>query len=295
MNRPQTIQIFLPSGDPRGMRVAEITTRIVRVIEVPRSQLADFLKMPEAQQVGVYFLMGELSEAGLPRAYIGQSGSVGKRLEQHHQNKDFWNRALVVISLTNSLTQTHGLFLEWLAIAEATKAGRYGLENGNTGSQPYTPAPLQADCHEIHETAATLLATLGQPIFEPLTSAPTAKGIVELFYCKGSGADGVGEYTTEGFVVHKGSKGRAEIVPSIQGTSHERMRSQLITEGVLTENAGRAGSMLVFTRDHLFSSPSTAAMAVMGRSANGWVEWKTASGQTLDEVKRQGVISTNAD
>jgi hypothetical protein len=277
------------------MRVAEITTRIVRVIEVPRSQLADFLKMPEAQQVGVYFLMGELSEAGLPRTYIGQSGSVGKRLEQHHQNKDFWNRAFVVISLTNSLTQTHGLFLEWLAIAEATKAGRYGLENGNTGSQPYTPAPLQADCHEIHETAATLLATLGQPIFEPWTSAPTAKGIVELFYCKGSGADGVGEYTTEGFVVHKGSKGRAEIVPSIQGTSHERMRSQLIMEGVLAENAGSAGSMLVFTRDHLFSSPSTAAMAVMGRSANGWVEWKTASGKTLDEVKRQGVISTDAD
>jgi hypothetical protein len=277
------------------MRVAEITTRIVRVIEVPRSQLADFLKMPEAQQVGVYFLMGELSEAGLPRTYIGQSGSAGKRLEQHLQNKDFWNRAFVIISLTNSLTQTHALFLEWLAIAEATKAGRYGLENGNTGSQPYTPAPLQADCHEIHETAATLLATLGQPIFEPLTSAPTAKGIVELFYCKGSGADGVGEYTTEGFVVHKGSKGRAEIVPSIQGTSHERMRSQLITEGVLTEIAGSAGSLLVFTRDHLFSSPSTAAMAVMGRSANGWVEWKTASGKTLDEVKRQGVISTNAD
>ena len=277
------------------MRVAEITTRIVRVIEVPRSQLADFLKMPEAQQVGVYFLMGELSEAGLPRTYIGQSGNVGKRLEQHHQNKDFWNRAFVVISLTNSLTQTHALFLELLAIAEATKAGRYGLENGNTGSQPYTPAPLQADCHEIHETAAILLATLGQPIFEPLTSVPTAKGIVELFYCKGSGADGVGEYTTEGFVVHKGSKGRAEIVPSIQGTSHERMRSQLITEGVLTEIAGSAGSLLVFTRDHLFSSPSTAAMAVMGRSANGWVEWKTASGKTLDEVKRQGVISTNAD
>ena len=295
MSRPQTIQIFLPSGDPRGMRVAEITTRIVRVIEVPRSQLGDFLRMPEAQQVGVYFLMGELSEAGLPRTYIGQSGNVGKRLEQHHQNKDFWNRAFVVISLTNSLTQTHALFLEWLAIAEATKAGRYGLENGNTGSQPYTPAPLQADCHEIHETAATLLATLGQPIFEPLTSAPTAKGIVELFYCKGSGADGVGEYTTEGFVVHKGSKGRAEIVPSIQGTSHERMRSQLIMEGVLAENAGSAGPMLVFTRDHLFSSPSTAAMAVMGRSANGWVEWKTASGKTLDEVKRQGVISTDAD
>jgi hypothetical protein len=36
-------------------------------------------------------------------------------------------------------------------------------------------------------------------------------------------------------------------------------------------------------------------MAVMGRSANGWVEWKTASGKTLDEVKRQGVIGMDAN
>jgi hypothetical protein len=50
-NAPQTIQIFLPAGDPRGMRMAEITTRIVRVIEVPRSQLGEFVKTPEALQV----------------------------------------------------------------------------------------------------------------------------------------------------------------------------------------------------------------------------------------------------
>ena len=287
--RPQTIQIFLPAGDPRGMRVAEITTRIVRVIEVPRSQLADFLQLPEAQQVGVYFLMGELSEAGLPRAYIGQSGNVGNRLVQHNQNKDFWNRALVVISLTNSLTQTHALFLEWFAIAEATKAGRYSLENGNTGSQPYTPAPLQADCHEIHETAATLLATLGQPIFEPLThNASTGDGKpkpTELFYCKGPDASGVGEYTSEGFVVHKGSTARVGNVASIQGTSQERFRAQLVTDGVLTQQ----GSQYVFTRDTLFSSPSMAAIAVLGRSANGWIEWKTEQGQTLDAANRQAV------
>lgn len=45
---PKTIQIFLPGGDPRGIRVAELTTRIVQVIEVPRSLLGDFLKMPES-------------------------------------------------------------------------------------------------------------------------------------------------------------------------------------------------------------------------------------------------------
>ncbi|WP_231374739.1 MULTISPECIES: GIY-YIG nuclease family protein [unclassified Polaromonas] len=271
------------------MRVAEITTRIIRVIEVPRSQLAEFIKTPEAQQVGVYFLMGELSEAGLPRVYIGQSGSVGSRLVQHNQGKDFWNRAMVVISLTNSMTQTHALFLEWFAIAEATKAGRYCLENGNTGSQPYTPAPLQADCHEIHETAATLLATLGQPIFEPLINVLTPKGEAELFYCKGSGADGMGEYTAEGFVVLKGSRGRLENVASIQGKANERFREKLLAEGILAAN----GSDVVLTRDYLFSSPSMAAVALQGRSANGWLEWKNAKGRTLDDVKRQAIATPN--
>lgn len=37
MHCPQTIQIHLSAADQRGMQVAEITTRIVRVIEVPRS------------------------------------------------------------------------------------------------------------------------------------------------------------------------------------------------------------------------------------------------------------------
>lgn len=60
---PKTIQIFLPGGDPRGIRVAEITTRIVQVIEIPRSLLPDFLKMPESDQVALYFLFGE-SEDG---------------------------------------------------------------------------------------------------------------------------------------------------------------------------------------------------------------------------------------
>ena len=47
--------------------------------------------------------------------------------------------------------------------------------------------------------------------------------------------------------------------------------------------------MRVFTRDHLFASPSMAALALMGRSANGWLEWKAADGRTLDELKRQAM------
>ncbi len=119
--------------------MAEITTRIIRVIEVPRSQLGEFIKTPEAQQVGVYFLLGELSEAGLPRAYIGQSGSVGTRLVQHTQTKDFWNRVLVVISLTNSMTESMPCFWSGLQFQRPPKPGATVWKTATRARDPTHP------------------------------------------------------------------------------------------------------------------------------------------------------------
>jgi len=278
---PKTIQIFLPGGDPRGIRVAEITTRIVQVIEVPRSLLQDFLKMPESNQVALYFLFGEAEDGAEQKVYIGQTGDVRARLSLHNKQKEFWERALVLISRTNSLTQTHALFLEWYCLQAARKAGRYADENGNSGSKPHTPPPLEADCLEIFETGRTLLATLGYPLFEPVAKAAERKD--DVFYCRSSGANGRGLYTQEGFVVLKGSMGRRENVPSIIGTAGERLRERLLESGVMRAD----GDRVVFERDYLFKSPSMAALAVMGRTSNGWVDWKTKEGKTLDEVKRQ--------
>ena len=84
---PKTIQIFLPGGDPRGIRVAEITTRIVQVIEVPRSLLQDFLKMPESDQVALYFLVGEADDGSGQKVYIGQTGDLRARVAQHKKEK----------------------------------------------------------------------------------------------------------------------------------------------------------------------------------------------------------------
>ena len=47
------------------------------------------------------------------------------------------------------------------------------------------------------------------------------------------------------------------------------------------------GDTVVFQKDYLFNSPSMATIALMGRTANGWLEWKTKDGKTLDAVKRQ--------
>lgn len=98
---------------------------------------------------------------------------------------------------------------------------------------------------------------------------------------KGKDAEGKGVFKDNGFLVRQGSLARREIVPSAQSTV-PAVHKRLIAQGVLEAH----GEHLRFANDHLFDSPSGAAAAVLGRTANGWKEWKRADGQTLSKVKR---------
>ena len=110
----------------------------------------------------------------------------------------------------------------------------------------------------------------------------------EEYELKGPDADAKGIFTENGFLVKAGSLARRETVPS--GKSVNSVHQRLIAEGVLEEHDGQ----LRFTKDHLFNSPSGAAAAVLGRTANGWISWKRADGQTLSEVKRVSQKRTDA-
>jgi len=282
---PKTIQIFLPSGEPRGIRIAEITTRIVQVIEVPRSLLSSFLSMEQSSQVGVYFLIGEDTEDGDRLVYAGQTGDLCARLTSHNQKKDFWERALVLVSKTNSLTQTHALFLEWHALQQIRSAGRFVDENGNSGSRPHTPAPLEAECFEVFETGGILVSSLGYPLFDPVAKPKQSQEPAEILNLRSpsNGVEAKGLYTAEGFVVLAGSVGRVDTAPSL-GETNQRWRQRLLDGGVMQpDDQGR----LVFPKDHLFRTPSGAAIALLGRSANGWKEWKSPQGQTLHQLIRE--------
>lgn len=60
------------------MREADVTTRIVRVIEIPRSQLSEFIKIPEAQRVGMYGIRDQI-------LFIGVSfRSIAKKITTIH-------------------------------------------------------------------------------------------------------------------------------------------------------------------------------------------------------------------
>jgi hypothetical protein len=217
--------------------------------------------------------------------YLGQTGDLRTRLTAHNQKKDFWERALVLVSKTNSLTQTHALFLEWHALQQIRSAGRFADENGNSGSRPHTPAPLEAECFEVFETGSVLVSSLGCPLFDPVAKPKQSEEPVQVFSLRSpsNGVEAKGLYTAEGFVVLAGSVGRADTAPSL-GETNERWRQRLLDSGVMRPNdQGR----LVFPKDHLFKSPSGVAIALLGRTANGWREWKNPHGQTLHELIRE--------
>ena len=63
--------------------------------------------------------------------------------------------------------------------------------------------------------------------------------------------------------------------------SFVKLRQKLIDEGVLVNKI----EYFEFSDDYIFSSPSTAAVMVMGRNANGLSEWKLKDGKTLKEFE----------
>lgn len=132
------------------------------------------------------------------------------------------------------------------------------------------------------EDRAMPLANMGAPRGARGSSAGAMlMDLEQLFYCRGSEADASARCTSEGLVVLKGSTGRAATTESLKDHAYRGLRDTLLAQGVIVdEGNGR----IRFEVDHLFKVPSAAAVAVMGRAANGWVEWKDAQGMTLREA-----------
>ncbi|MFC1643623.1 DUF4357 domain-containing protein, partial [Chlamydiota bacterium] len=168
-------------------------------------------------------------------------------------------------------------FLEWFCYTEAEKTNRYRLDNSTIPTKSHVSESLKSDLLDNFETIKVLITTLGYPVFEKIIK-PEKKDIL---FCKGKDAFAEGEFNEDGLVVFKGSKCNIKesksAVPWVVN-----MRRKLVSNGVFKKE----GNVYILTQDHIFSSPSAAAVAVLGRSANGWTEWIYKDGKTLDEVKR---------
>lgn len=274
-----SVRIFIPSGEPEGLRIVEKSNWTGQGLVFPRSLFAEARQRPELKRTGVYVLWGPSQSGQLPRVYVGEGDGVLSRLDQHAKSKDFWTHAVVFTSKDQNLNKAHAQYLEARLVTLAADAKRCELDNGNL---PQLPSLAEADATDADGFLADLLLCLpvvGVNLFE---RAKVTAGKGRDLRLKAKGIEARGIDSPEGFVVRAGATAVKMEVPSIHAYLGE-LRRVLLEKGVLTE----FGNMYRLAQDYTFNSPSTAAGVLLGRSSNGRVEWKDTKGRSLKELQEQ--------
>ncbi|MHB8977445.1 MAG: GIY-YIG nuclease family protein [Trichloromonadaceae bacterium] len=281
---PFSLRIFVANGDPDGLRLVERSNWIGKAVVFPRALLPSIKRRDEFNQTGVYLLLGPREDGEGEKLYIGEGDPVRPRIETHYAQKDFWNRAVFFVAGQGQLNKAHVQFLESRLIQLAKSARRMPLDNGNQPTEATLSEADRADMQVFLDNMLGMLPVLGIHAFEKVATVADVT-MNDLLTCRGRGIAATGFESSQGFVVKAGSQAVRETAPSMQ--QHVRgmfdIRQELIANGVLQAGNGS----YQFTQDYPFSSPSTAAAVVLGRSANGRTEWKDGQGRTLKELQER--------
>lgn len=209
------------------------------------------------------------------------------RLQEHKRSpeKDYWTEAIVFTTSNNSFGPTEISYLENRFCNLAIEANRYEVKNGNDPTSGNITEEKESEMEEFIDYAEVIMGTLGHKLFEPISkstvkkqdgftiSEDTVRLHLERTIKNVGRVEASGTQTTEGFVVLQGSHISLVDDDTIPSVIKERRKKALIDEqGILQE-------------DMLFTSPSYAAMFVIGKSANGLTSWKNTNGQTLKSLE----------
>lgn len=272
-----SVRIFLPTGDPDGIRIVEKSNWTGQGLVFPRSLFQAARLRQEIRRAGVYVLWGPGDEGDLPGVYVGEGDDLLPRLASHVRTKDFWTHAAAFTSKDQSLNKAHAKYLEARLHERAGAAKRCALLNEQV---PQPPALTEMDAADAESFLADMLLCLpvvGVTFFDQ----PRVKSTEHpAFILRAKGIEARGLDGPEGFVVLEGSGAVRDEVPSLQAFVSSQRRS-LREIGVLVES----GDTLRVSQDYSFNSPSTAASVLLGRNTNGRSEWKDATGRSLKEVQ----------
>lgn len=283
----KSIELFLVNGSADSLITAELSNWNGKAIKIPRIEVAS-CNRDDIAQAGVYFLFCK-EDDGSDSVYIGEAENVKERLVQHlrdyqsEKEKYYWTTAAIFIGRDLNKALIRYLENRFVEIARACK--RYTVLTKNTYKNTVMKESQIAVMEEFVDNVKTLISALGYKVLEPLNKPivvsnedsenvetedlslhleRTIKGVGKVE------ADGV--RTSEGFVVLQGSHIAIEDDDTIPAVLKEQRRKVSVVDGVLQE-------------DVLFSSPSYAAMFVIGKSANGLTSWKDENGRSLKDIE----------
>lgn len=293
MARGKSINLLLIDGDPGGRIKCTLANWTGVAYKIPRTELERSKDREDLKQSGVYFLFGASDETGKGIVYVGQAGArkngegLLNRLQEHKRNpeKDYWTEAIVLTTSNNSLGPTEISYLENRFCNLAIDANRYEVKNGNDPTQGNITEEKESEMEEFIDYAKLVIGALGHKVFVPLTPQKEQKEEIKetasfdspLLHLERNIKNvgkvaATGIQTSEGFVVLKGSVIASVDDYTIATSVKEKRKTAPIVDHILQE-------------DMLFSSPTYAAMFVIGKSANGLTSWKTEDGRTLKSLE----------
>jgi Domain of unknown function (DUF4357) len=289
--RGRTLKLYLVDGTPSGVITAELGVSSVRAAVATRTALPELVRREEATRTGIYLLVGPDPDLpGRQLVYVGEGDQVRARLVAHDsdETKEFFTRAVLIVSKDENLTKAHGRYLESRIIAAIRDAGRAKLVNGTEPPFKGLPEPEIADMERVLDEIEVLLPVLGFDVLRPAgheiapplegrpsTLPPAASSPTDaLFVFTESGTNAKAREASGEFVVLAGSTAKRQEVPSCED-GLKRRRAQMIADGILAPT--NEEKLLVFTKDTAFDSPSGAARVVYGGNVSGPRFWRHAT------------------
>lgn len=273
---PTLINLFLPDGEPAGIRVISISGRTLSGIVVPRILFQEFKKREEYDRTGVYILVGANEDTTETRIYVGEADPVGLRLESHVKNKDFWTYAIAFTAQGSGLHKAHVEYLESRLYTLASQAKRCVLDNGNAPALPTLNEMQKAEAEGYLNDVLLCLPILNADFFSTLPKKTKSTVVYSL---TARGVTSCGYESANGFIVQQGSQAAKTTVQVRDIVS--KTREHLIKQGIWVDK----GTHYELTQDYAFNSPSLAGAAMTGGQCNGRIMWKTKSGQTLKQIQ----------
>jgi hypothetical protein len=252
-----TIKLFLPRGDAKSLRTAEIFNWTGKAVAAPRTEPEDLLAREELDKAGIYILIGSDPHTNAPRVYIGEAEVIRDRLKQH-KTREFRVSAIVFASKDENLTKARVRHLESRSLEEAIKVNRFTFGSCSPSSGPIFSRRLPSQRRELSPVE-----------FSSVVSRAQKREV---------NVQRMASWCLRAERPFQNNVPSAESYPYVLSE-----RNQLLAEGKLIEKNG----FLEFTKDAGFSSPSAAAAVIHGGSANGLIAWKTQDGKTLKELDEQ--------
>lgn len=276
----QLISIFLPDGNPGGVKVIELNNRIIRAVLVPRAKLNDVKTRKELNQPALYMLCDREGQ----NVYIGECENFVHRIKSHDQGKDFWETAIAFVAKDNGLEKGDVKFLESLSIESAKNSGRMNVINNIVPTRNNLHEFKVDSIKQFFDDVRLLSSTLGYPAFDNATLENTSDD--QTWYCNVRATRATAIYDGNGFTVLRGSiidgTERPSFAKLFPFAAQER-RSLLASKSRPLDDSKKLHELI---ENLTFSSSNKAAGFCVGGHVNAWTTWKNKAGSTMDKILR---------